>query len=30
MSKYDADYYVLVGEAWTPTNLKIQECGAVN
>jgi hypothetical protein len=30
VSKYDADYYVLVGEAWMPKNLDIQKRIAVN
>ena len=25
VSKYDPDYYVLVGEAWIPKNLEIQQ-----
>lgn len=29
VSKYDADYYVLVGEAWMPKNLEIQKRIAV-
>jgi hypothetical protein len=30
ISKYDADYYVLVMEGWMPKNYKIQERVAVN
>jgi hypothetical protein len=30
VSKYDADYYVLVGEAWMPKNLEIQKRIAMN
>jgi hypothetical protein len=30
VSKYDADYYVLVGEAWMPKNLEIQKRIEVN
>ena len=25
VSKYDPDYYVMVGEAWTPKNNEIQQ-----
>lgn len=30
VSKYDPDYYVMVGETWTPKNHKIQQRVSVN